>query len=96
MNHGKHDGVVMEFESFYRDIVDAERIVFSSTMTADGAVTRVSMTTIELIPEGGGTLLRLTEQDAFLDGHELPEWREEGTGNWLDSLGEELAGVATP
>ena len=96
VNHGDHDGVFMEFESFYRDIVDAERIVFSSTMTADGAVTTVSMTTIELIADGDGTTLLLTEQDAFLDGHELPEWREEGTGRWLDSLGRELAGVTTP
>lgn len=96
VNHGDHDGVLMEFESYYRDIVDAERIVFSSTMTADGAVTTVSMTTIELVPTGDGTRLTLTEQDAFLDGHELPEWREEGTGSWLDSLGRELAGATAP
>ncbi|ALE06759.1 polyketide cyclase [Arthrobacter sp. ERGS1:01] len=96
VNHGDHDGVRMEFESFYRSIVEDERIVFSSTMTADGDVTTVSMTTIELVANGDGTTLTLTEQDAFLDGHELPEWRERGTGDWLDSLGEELAVPAIP
>jgi hypothetical protein len=27
----------------------------------------------------------------FLDDQEQPEWREQGTGDWLDALGREVA-----
>jgi hypothetical protein len=50
----------------------------------------VSVTTAELSPAGEGTQLVLTEQGTFLDGREEPEWREHGTGEWLDALGAEL------
>ncbi|MFD9869087.1 hypothetical protein ACFXI8_26565 [Streptomyces niveus] len=38
-----------------------------------------------------GTRLVLTEQGTFLDDQEQPEWRERGTGDWLDALGRETA-----
>ena len=40
-----------------------------------------------------GTRLVLTEAGAYLDGRELPEWREEGTADWLDRLGRHLVEV---
>jgi uncharacterized protein YndB with AHSA1/START domain len=97
VNHGgPPTGPVMTFESFYRDIVPAERIVYSSTLAAGEDVVTVSLTTVELTtvesgPPGDGTRLVLTEQGTFLDGREEPSWRETGTGNWLDALGAELA-----
>jgi uncharacterized protein YndB with AHSA1/START domain len=102
VNHGgPPTGPVMTFESFYRDIVPAERIVYSSTLAAGEDVVTVSLTTVELTtvelttvesgPHGDGTRLVLTEQGTFLDGREEPSWRETGTGNWLDALGAELA-----
>ncbi len=102
VNHGgPAAGPVMTFESFYRDIVPAERIVYSSTLAAGEDVVTVSLTTVELTtvesgphgdgPHGDGTRLVLTEQGTFLDGREEPGWRETGTGNWLDALGAELA-----
>jgi len=92
VNHGGPDGgPVMTFESFYRDIVPDERIVYSSTLSAGGDVVTVSLTTVELSPDQGGTRLVLTEQGTFLDGREDPSWRERGTADWLGALGTELS-----
>lgn len=89
--HGGPDGgPVMTFESFYRDIVPGERIVYSSTLSAGDDVVTVSVTTVELSLAGEGTQLVLTEQGTFLDGREEPAWRERGTADWLDALGTEL------
>ena len=87
---GPESGPVMTFESFYRDIVPGERIVYSSTLSAGDDLATVSVTTVELSLAGEGTQLVLTEQATFLDGREEPEWREHGTGEWLDALGAEL------
>jgi uncharacterized protein YndB with AHSA1/START domain len=87
---GPPAGPVMTFESFYRDIVPGERIVYSSTLSAGDDVVTVSLTTVEFEPAEGGTRLVLTEQGAFLDGREEPRWREHGTGDWLDALGADL------
>jgi hypothetical protein len=38
----------------------------------------------------GGTRLVLTEQGAFLDGHEQPAWREHGTADQLEALAAQL------
>jgi len=43
--------------------------------------------TIELVAEAGGTRLVMTEQGAFLDGHDTSATREHGTGELLDALG---------
>lgn len=86
------EGRIAVFTSTYHDIVDAQRIVYSSTLAAEGRpVSTVSVTTVELVPNGTGTRLVLTEQGTFLDGQEQPSWREQGTSTWLDVLGEELA-----
>lgn len=86
------DGKLLAFESFYREIVPDERIVYTSTLSANGEVQTVSMTTVQLSAEGKGTRLVLTEQGAYLDGNEEPAWREQGTGDWLDKLGTHLQG----
>jgi uncharacterized protein YndB with AHSA1/START domain len=102
VNHGgPESGPVLSFESFYRDIVPDERIVYSSTLSAGNDVVTVSVTTVELSPVDlspgqlstgqGGTRLVLTEQGTFLDGREEPDWRERGTAAWLDALGAELS-----
>jgi uncharacterized protein YndB with AHSA1/START domain len=88
---GPEGGPVMTFESLYRAIVPQERIVYTSTMSADGDVTTVSLTTVEFSPAEGGTRLVLTEQGAYLDGREEPGWREHGTAAQLDALAAQLA-----
>ena len=52
----------------------------------------VSLTTIELFADGGGTRLVFTEQGAFFDDLEDPAQREHGTGKLLDRLERLLAG----
>ena len=87
---GDPNGPTLTFESLYHDIVDAERIVFSSSLFNGDDVVTVSLTTVELQPAGRGTRLVLTQHDVFLDGHERPEWRRPGTNSQLDALGAEL------
>ena len=83
-------GPVLTFESWYREIVPDQRIVYSSVLSEGDTVASVSITTVELDDVGGRTRLLLTESGAFLDGLELPSWREQGTSTWLDALGTEL------
>lgn len=84
------DGTALSVTSTYHDIVPQRRIVYSSTLSGGATLATVSVTTVELAGEGDGTRLVLTEQGTFLDGAEDPAWREQGTGEWLDRLGEEL------
>jgi uncharacterized protein YndB with AHSA1/START domain len=87
---GTHDGMAVSMESRYYDIVPNERIVFAYDMHFDDDRISVSLTTIELIPAGKGTRLVFTEHDTFLDGHEVPGPREEGSKQLLESLAAEL------
>ena len=88
---GPDGGPAMTFETLYRDIVPQQRIVYTSTLLTETDLMTVSLTTVEFTPgEDGGTRLVLTEQGAYLDGHEQPAWREEGTASQLDALAAEL------
>ena len=88
---GPDGGPVMRFETLYRDIVPQQRIVYTSTLSTETDLCTVSLTTVEFTSgEDGGTRLVLTEQGAYLDGHEQPAWREEGTASQLDALAAEL------
>ena len=84
------DGTPLNVVSTYHDIVPEQRIVYSTTLSGSKALATVSFTTVELVADGDGTRLVLTEQGTFLDGAEDPMWREQGTGDWLDRLGEAL------
>ncbi|MFJ9786806.1 SRPBCC domain-containing protein [Amycolatopsis sp. NPDC101161] len=84
------DGIALAVTSTYHDIVPEQRIVYSTTLSGGKALATVSITTVELAADGDGTRLTLTEQGTFLDGAEEPAWREQGTGDWLDRLGEAL------
>ena len=98
VNRGHNqDGQVLTFESQYHDIVVGQRIAYTSTLSVGENVVTVSLTTVELTADGDTTRLLLTEHGAFLDGHEQPAWRQQGTGDWLDALGAELEhGKSTP
>lgn len=84
------EGIALAVTSTYHDIVPEQRIVYSTTLSGGKALATVSITTVELATDGDGTRLTLTEQGTFLDGAEEPAWREQGTGDWLDRLGEAL------
>jgi uncharacterized protein YndB with AHSA1/START domain len=88
---GPEGGPRMTFETLYRDIVPEQRIVYTSTLSAEADLVTVSLTTVEFTPgENGGTRLVLTEQGAYLDGREEPAWREHGTADQLEALAAEL------
>ncbi len=82
---------VYSYDAIYEDIVADERIVYTYNMHRDDVRMSVSVTTVELLPDGDGTHLRYTEQCVFLDNEDKPELREHGTGELLDKLGETLA-----
>ena len=54
----------------------------------------VSVATVEFKPAGTGTRLIVTEQGAFLDGHDDADSRERGTRALLDNLEISLRRVA--
>jgi uncharacterized protein YndB with AHSA1/START domain len=89
--HGRtDDGAEIVAESVYRDILIDERIIYTTLLYGRGVLATVSVTTVEFVPDGVGTHLVLTEQGTFLDDQEQPEWRQQGTDDWLDALGREL------
>ena len=87
---GPPGGPVYAYEGRYQDIVPDERIVVAYDMHLDQTRISVSLATVEFKPAGTGTRLTYTEQGAFLDGHDTPASREQGTGALLDALGAEL------
>jgi uncharacterized protein YndB with AHSA1/START domain len=87
---GPPEGPIFTFDACYQEILPEQRIVYSYTLDSDDVRISVSITTIELIPTGGGTRLVFTEQGAFFDGHDTPEIREHGTNELLDALGKAL------
>ena len=88
--HG-HAGADLVARSEYHEIVADERIVYTMALFTGSVLSTVSLTTVQFSREGDGTRLVLTEQGTFLDDQERPEWREQGTGDWLDALGRQVA-----
>jgi len=85
------EGRTLTFATRYHDIVTDHRIVYSSTLSVDDTPVTISLTTVLLEPRGDGTTLVLTEHAAYLDGHERPEWRQQGARSQLTALADELA-----
>jgi uncharacterized protein YndB with AHSA1/START domain len=88
---GPRGGPVHSFRAVYWEIVPDERIVYTYELLLDDVRISVSLVTVELEPDGGGTKLTLTEHGAFFDGLEDPAQRRDGTGPLLDALARELA-----
>jgi uncharacterized protein YndB with AHSA1/START domain len=93
-NRGSAGGADYLYEATYHDIVEDERIVYAYDMYMDDTRISVSLGTIELTADGDGTRLVYTEKGAFLDGHDTPEQRQEGTESLFDALGQSLVVTA--
>jgi hypothetical protein len=63
-------------------------------MALNGKPISVSLASVELTPQGGGTRMMFTEQDAFLDDFEDNGGREHGMNEILDVLAAFLARTA--
>jgi uncharacterized protein YndB with AHSA1/START domain len=85
------DGTRHTYDALYLDIVLDERFILTFWMNIDGAPISASLQTVQLAPDGSGTLLTFTEQAAFLDGFEGPDSREEGTRWLLEQLAQALS-----
>ncbi len=85
------EGTRYSYDAQYYDIVAGHRIVYGYEMYSGDDRVSVSLTTVEIVPDQGGTKLTYTEQGAFLDRIEKPEDRQEGTASMLDNLGKYLA-----
>lgn len=83
---GPAGGFVSTMHAIYHDIVENERIVYSYEMLLDGRRMSVSLSTVELAPDGDGTLLTLTEQGAYFTEEDQAAGRKEGTSGLLDAL----------
>lgn len=88
---GPAGGPVFTVDARYHDIVPGKRIVYTYEMARDDTRVSISLVSIDLLPEDGGTRLVWTEAGVFLDGQDGPGGREMGTGEGLDRLGEILA-----
>jgi uncharacterized protein YndB with AHSA1/START domain len=83
-------GSVIVYEGLFRDIVPGERIVVANWIDVDGQRISVSQFTAEFRAEGSGTRLVVTEQGAYLDGHDSPDPRTIGIRAQLQALAAEL------
>jgi uncharacterized protein YndB with AHSA1/START domain len=77
-------------EGRFLDIVRNERIVSAGTMHEDEVRMSITLCTVEFAADGDGTLLKLTDQSAFLDGRERPAERRSGWGKVLERLADFL------
>jgi uncharacterized protein YndB with AHSA1/START domain len=85
------DGPEIVNRCTYHQIDSGQRLVYCYTMAMAGAPMSVSLATIELVPQGSGTMLVLTEQGTYLDGQDDGSHREAGTRELLEALAAELA-----
>ena len=88
---GPAGGTRHVFDAVFHDIVPDQRIVYAYDMYVGEQKLSVSLATIELVAQGRGTRLTMTEQGAFLDGVEDGTQREAGTKELLEKLARSLA-----
>jgi uncharacterized protein YndB with AHSA1/START domain len=84
------DGREQLVDKVFLEIVPDARIIFAYAMAAAGRSLSASLVTVEFHPDGAGTHLKLTEQLAYLDGHDDLDQRIEGTAEGLDRLALEV------
>jgi uncharacterized protein YndB with AHSA1/START domain len=79
-------GTVSAYDCTYVDIVADRRIIYTYEMHLDGRKISVSLSTVEVKPEGARTRMIYTEQGVFLDGFDDAGGRERGTLALFDRL----------
>jgi uncharacterized protein YndB with AHSA1/START domain len=65
-------------ETNYLNIVPDRRIIMAGTMAELDTPISASMATVEFLSAGAGTRMIYTEQAAFLDGRDKPDYRRKG------------------
>jgi uncharacterized protein YndB with AHSA1/START domain len=88
------DGTRMTVDKTFLEIVPDARIIFAYAMAANGRSLSASLVTVEFHADCDGMRQILTEQLAYLDGHEDRDERMRGTDEGLDRLELELIAKA--
>jgi len=91
VSFGPKDGPRYTEDCRYEDIVQGQRICLAVTLSSGDERMTASLVTVEFADEGGQTMLRVTDQCAFLDGKDWSKDRESGWAETLDKLTAELA-----
>lgn len=86
------NGPAYRNETVYLDIAVNRRIVFAYSMAREADRISASLGTVEILPDAHGTRLIYTEQGAFLDDADHPDYRRSGWTSLLDRLGDLLSG----
>ena len=74
----------------YQEIQPNQRIVMATTMDLEDKRILAALVTVELLPNGSGTDLILTNQGAFLEAGLSPEMLETGWRGLFEKLASEL------
>ena len=78
----------LRFASVYRDIVPGTRIVYASTLYADGGAATVSLTTVTFEPAADGGTRAVADRAGHLPRRgRAAAMARTGHGDWLDALG---------
>ena len=79
-------GMTINNQARYQEIQPNRRIVMQTTMDLEDKRILAAQVTIELLPNGGGTDLILTNQGAFFEGGLTPEMLQAGWRGLLEKL----------
>ncbi len=84
-------GGSFRYDGIHYDIVENERIIYAYSFSFGQGNAGTTLTTVELADaEDGATLLKITEQGAYLDGFDGPKFWKSGTTSLLDRLNNHL------
>lgn len=91
MEFGPQGDVLYTDSTRYDDILPDQRIVSAYAITKGGVRISSSVSSLEFLADGAGTLLRVTEVGAFLDGLDSAKGREGGVLQQVEQLAQFLA-----
>lgn len=89
-------GMTSDFTNTYLDIAPNERIIYTYWMRLDAKLISFSLATVEFIAKGKDSILKITEQGAFVDGYEDKGSREHGTRWLVEKLAAYIEGRPMP
>lgn len=86
------DGKKTRFSARYEEIIPGQRMVYTYHMHIGDWHISISLATVEISPDGDGTMMVFTEQATFINGFEDPnaEGRKTGSGHLFDRLAASL------
>jgi uncharacterized protein YndB with AHSA1/START domain len=85
------DGKVSYFDARFHEVISNQLLVYVYDMYVNEEKLSVSLASVEFLPEGAGTHLRMTEQGVFFGGRDDATGREQGTVWLLHKLAAELS-----